>query len=66
VFDKEINMFIYGVFDLDIGLGINTTSCETFLKKDAILIVIVGVALYKDNAVAKSLGLGQYCRKSLV
>jgi hypothetical protein len=64
--DKEINMPIYGVSNPDIGLGADITGCETFVKGDAVPVVIVGVALHRDNAVAESLGLGQCCRKSLV
>jgi hypothetical protein len=59
-------MLICGVFNPDVSLNADTTSCKTLVKRDVVLIVIVRVALYRDNTVAESLGLGQYCRKSLV
>jgi hypothetical protein len=64
--NKEINVPICGVFNLNVGLGADTTGCETLVKRDTVLVVIVRVALHRDNAVAEFLGLG-WCRgKSLV
>jgi hypothetical protein len=56
--NKEINMFICGVFNPDVSLNTDTTSCETLVKEDTMPVVIVGVALHRDNVVAESLGLG--------
>jgi hypothetical protein len=56
--DKKIDVPICGVFNPDVSLSADITSCETFVKRDAVLIVIMKVALHRDNAVAKSLGLG--------
>jgi hypothetical protein len=56
--DKEINVLICGVSNPDVGLGADTTSCETLVKGDVVLVVIIRVALYRDNAVAEFLGLG--------
>jgi hypothetical protein len=56
--NKEINVLICGVFNLDVGLNANITSYKTLVKKDVMLIVIIGVALHKDNAVAEFLDLG--------
>jgi hypothetical protein len=64
--NKEINVLICGVSNLDISFSTDTTSCKTLVKRDVVLIVIIKVALHKNNTVAKSLGLGQCCRKSLV
>jgi hypothetical protein len=56
--NKEINVPICGVFNLNVSLGADIISCETLVKGDVVLVVIVGVALHRDNAVTKSLGLG--------
>jgi hypothetical protein len=64
--DKEIDVPICGVSNPDVSLNADTTGCETLVKRDVVPVVIVKVALHRDNAVAESLGLGQCRRKSLV
>ena len=64
--DKEINMLIYNTFDLDISLCANITGHKALVKRNTVLVVVIRVALHKNNVIAKPLSLGQDCRISIV
>ena len=64
--DKEISVLIHSASDLDIGLCVDTTGREALVKRNAVPVVVVRVALYRDNVVAKPLSLGQDRRISIV
>ena len=64
--DKEISVPIRSASDLDIGLCVDTTGREALVKRNAVPVVVVRVALHRDNVVAKPLSPGQDHRISIV
>ena len=64
--NKEINMLIYSAFDLDISLYANITSHKAFIKRNAVLIIVIKVTLHKDNVITKPLSLDQDRKISIV
>ena len=57
--DKKISILIYSTFDLDISLCANIIGYKALIKKNAVLVIIIRVILYKNNIVIKPLSLGQ-------